>query len=371
MHSVSKIVGGLALAGASVIFIAGCAGPVAKINSMSFQKGQALSNEEILLKNIIEAAHDRTPTFVAASTINSVAGSNAGVGAVFNIPLLTGQSQTVSPEVSVEQSQSATILDYGATKAARHLYADVPPDLGRHLITRGWGYEVVLTLLLRAVSINSELDDLIAIKANRSVEGNCRGRRDDRGNRRLYVNDARDACAYEKFQSFLKRLRLTGTRADVEDLPVVDGDGREELDAHGRPVFSKKLVERFSDRDVEALFDSLKAKTKAGERPPIVLYLRSPAEIIEFLGRLAALQLYYEPPLIPDVDGVTLFRVVQGAAKPAAVSVRVGGARYSIPAPDPLSSRDMSMNVMSLVIELQNRARQEAPIQGSTIAIVQ
>jgi hypothetical protein len=105
-------------------------------------------------------------------------------------------------------------------------------------------------------------------------------------------------------------------------------------------------------------------------------------QIIEFLGRLAAMQLYLDPPYVarvPILDENNLkwvvpFRVVQGGdlEGPSAVSVRVGGERYSVPQPDPMSpNRDQSVRVMAFVIELQNRARQEAPIQGPGISILQ
>ena len=152
-------------------------------------------------------------------------------------------------------------------------------------------------------------------------------------------------------------------------------------------MLKEEIVAFILDENINGAFRDLKSEDKMKQEkgeptiPPLALVLRSPAQIIEFLGRLAAMQLYLDPPFVARIPSwqrgsIIPFRVVRGSdlEGPSAVSVRVGTwGTYDVPQPDTLHpDRDhQSLRIMALVIELQNRARQEAPIQGATIAIVQ
>ena len=380
-----------------VIFVAGCAGRVTNINSLSFQQGQAQSNEQILLRNIIAAAHDKTPTFVAASTVQSLGEMDGGITASFS---RTNILSTFTPSLSGKRSQSVAILDYGATKAAQHLYSDLPLDVARQLLLQGWPPRLMETVLFAAIEIDQDLDLMIASKAERNcdttVESVVRSLCDwnkaaikrckEPAGYGGYINDGADICAFDRFQVLLNRFRLTGTDYRVAKTVVKDKDGKPILNEQDQQIVKKEFKELFDDEIIEDLLNTLKEAYKnSGEegRPPFAILMRSPSQVIEFLGRLAAMQLFNVPPDVARVpvlrednlEWVVPFRVVRGRDLdgPSAVSVRVGAlGSYHVPQPDPLSRlRDQSVRVMALVIELQNRARQEAPIQGTGIAILQ
>ncbi|WP_141700686.1 hypothetical protein [Methyloceanibacter superfactus] len=375
------------------VMLLGCAGRVTNINSLSFQDGQAQSNEQILLRNIIAAANDRTPTFVAASNVQSLGEAGASLGAQFSIP---NTGHTISPGLTGRRSQNATLLDYGATKAAQHLYRAVDHALARQLLIQGWPSELIETVLWGAILIHPELHDLIARKARRICDTTtdrgeiavCRwteemiGRCGDPIGAHGFINHAQSICSFNRFQIIINRLAVTGTEFRIRDVMLRDENGKPVLNDDHRPVFEKRFQEVFDDPEIEHRFEAL--NSRRAEKDPLVfaVFLRSPAQIIEFLGRLAALQLYRNQPdvaAIPipgrdNIDWIIPFRIVSGSDRdgPSAVSVRFGGRSYHVPQPhNQPHMRDQSVRVMSLVIELQNLARQEAPIQGSSIAILQ
>ena len=349
------------------------------------------------MRNIIAAAHDKTPTFVAASTVQSLGEMDGGITASFS---RTNILNTITPSLGGKRSQSVAILDYGATKAAQHLYSDLPLDVARQLLLQGWPPRLMETVLFGAIVIDQDLDLMIASKAKRNCDTTVRSvvrslcdwteaaikRCKEPAGLGGYLNDGADICAFDRFQVLLNRFRLTGTDFRVAKRVVKDKDGKPILNKQDQQIEKKEFEELFDDEIIEHLLTTLRETYKnSGEEghPPFAILLRSPSQVIEFLGRLAAMQLYLVPPDVARVpvlreenlEWVVPFRVVRGRDLdgPSAVSVRVGAlGSYHVPQPDPLSRiRDQSVRVMALVIELQNRARQEAPIQGTGIAILQ
>ncbi len=131
------------------------------------------------------------------------------------------------------------------------------------------------------------------------------------------------------------------------------------------------------DPVIKRLFETLEARPPDEDWETVRYFIRSPAEIIQFVGRLTALKLYSQPPFVAKIPthkrSVVLFRVYEGARSGAAISVRTGKfGSYHIPQINPLAAdQDFTLRVMAFLIELQNRARKDAPIQGNTIAILQ
>lgn len=372
------------------VAISGCAGFETQINSLSFHEGQAESNEEILLRNIIAAAHDKTPTFVAASQVTSKGSVNATLSATFDRISTVGH--TLTPGLESERSQNVTIFDYGATKAAKQLYDAVPPNLLRQLIIQGWPDRLIKTVLYSGVRVIKPLDGAIRHLAERTCQtpanshdhqlctwtneiiSRCGDPADfvglvARKGYVAYLNNPRDICDFQRFQVFLNRLHLTGSDFTHGKQIVVDAEGKKKA--------KDILIPDLGNPHIINLYNKLRA------RAPFQLALRSPKQIIDFLGRLAAMQLYADPPNVPrvpilvdmDTGWVAPFRVVSdlNLKGPSAISAHIHGlGKYHVPQPEPLGKfEDQSLRVMGIVIELQNRARQEAPIQATNIAIVQ
>jgi hypothetical protein len=170
------------------------------------------------------------------------------------------------------------------------------------------------------------------------------------------------------FQVVLNRWDLAGITTSTQQKVGVD--------AKGQPTREEFVVPRFRDEEVRRVYEKVGAHK-------VAIPLRSPKQIIDYLGRLAALQLFAEPPYVAKVpvlggaktEWVALFRVGRGESpgEPIAVSVDVGAlGRYYVPQPDILADNmDYSVRIMTLVIELQNLARQEAPIQGTGFVVLQ
>lgn len=373
----------------AIIFIAGCAGLETEINSLSFHDGQAESNEQILLRNIIAAAHDKTPTFVGASQVSSTGEMTGGISATFFQHNVT-QGHLITPNLTGRKQQNVTILDYGATEAAKILYNNVPANILRQLFIQGWPPRLIETILFIGTRVPLPVDDAIRLSAERKCEATnnryeimlCEWTDDilsrcpDPYGSINYLNNGRNRCDFERYQAFINRWDLSGTGIRV--IPdVKKGEKAKEIDLG-------KIVPIFGDSNVlNAYKNCLKPPPGKPKCRNIEFYLRSPKQIIDYLGRLAAMQLYADPPYVPAalirVDGnpqrIVPFRIIRGRGLEgsSAVSVRVGRlGSYHVPQAEPLAiSGDQSLRVMAFVIELQNLARQEAPIQGTGIAILQ
>jgi hypothetical protein len=390
-----------AMLASATLLVSGCAGYETEVNSLSFHEGQAESNEQILLRNIILAAHDKAPTFVAASQVSSQGKASASLSAVFN--RLTTVGHTLTPGISGERSQNVQIHDYGATKAARILYKEVDESILRDLLLQGWDYRLISTLLYRGAGVPEELDEAIVRKASavcrtsndpdeRVLCSHLKGMLDECDEASSdaaptgyvsYLNTARKKCDFENFQIFLSRAELAGAHftfrphREVTERKIKTVKGAKKED---KTVTVEETIENnvafylaFEDKHLRSIHN----------RQPLKIILRSPKEVIEFLGRLAALQIYSEPPYVATtpafsnkgVEWIIPFRVVRSGelVGPSAVAVSVGSAgTFHVMETNPLSQAgDQSLRVMGFVIELQNRARQEAPIEGTGIAILQ
>jgi hypothetical protein len=179
----------------------------------------------------------------------------------------------------------------------------------------------------------------------------------------LFYNNAQERCDFIRFQTLLFTLDIMEISFSVRKVPDANGATQE------------KVAANFIDEDIRAEFDRLGILPANKDVSIFQWSLRSPEEIIQFLGRLTALQLYSEPLFIAKVQtrkgSVVLFRVHEGAGSGAAISVRSEFGSYHVPQTNPVSSQDYSLRVMAFLIKLQNWSQQEAPIQGSTIGILQ
>ncbi len=354
-------------------FVAGCAGRVANVNSLSYQGGQAITNEEILLTNIIAAAHDRAATFIAPKGTTTLAFGQADLSA--NLNTVT-PNDVFSPKISGKRQQTVTIVDYGATEAAKILYNDVPIRLSGELVVSGWPGSLAATLLFKRLGIYEELWSLIERTAAERCDSNddprCVWIRKNQmcepepsyGELHLYYfNTAQERCDFIGFQMIMFALDITGTSFGVRKFKDDKGATQEQVEAN------------FADDAIRGRFDELRNDPRNKDIPIFQWSLRSPEEIIQFLGRLTALQLYSKPPFVAEVrtrrGPVVLFRVYEGTGSGAAISVRSEFGAYHVPQTNPLSSRDYSLRVMAFLIKLQNWAQQKAPIQGNTIGILQ
>ena len=193
-----------------------------------------------------------------------------------------------------------------------------------------------------------------------------------------HLNNAKTACDYWKFQSFLALLVSAGFVSETQtDAPLArkeksaaksadkkgagnDKDGAKDAST-GKIVLKGRFI-RNAAVDLVAVAAE-KALTNQ-HRHALAPRMRSPRRMIEFLGELTALQNYSKQPFVAQTVVRSSFVTFWGVARGdefrgnAAVSVRdPRGETFSVVRPELGSeARDQSLVVLSLVNELINLA---------------
>ncbi len=358
----------------SSVLVAGCVQQQVELGTLGYSRGHASVNEAILFENILRAVKYKHPAFVAASGGSGSSDLKSQLSATINIG--PTPPNALSPLVSADQKDSASYIDFGGSKAAPILYAPLNAESFSELENRGWVTPIPKMLLIKSLYIHRSLYPYVVQAANKT----CRAQSRDRTTRALcdyvaevkrncesvgggtFYNDPRDRCRYRHFISSSMMLGLAGgiifTRTKVPGWEF-----RNHPSLERRRLYLNKIGKNHKLSAIEISF-------------------RSPAEIISYLGALAAPQLYANPPemrTLPVIDehGIhegTIFRVYRDRNwnGPVAVAARMYGERFVVPEPKVLGGEyDYSVRVMAYIIELLNEARKESPILPSPVVLLQ
>lgn len=196
--------------------------------------------------------------------------------------------------------------------------------------------------------------------------------------RRFYEvkNHAQSKCDFLRFQSLILMLRLSGYSSDLgfERFPITAEQKKaaaEQKDVpaeNGRPVLAIRFQNAGVQRKYEDIEQELKPIKRPIERHAIKFLLRSPRQLLGYLGALISLQNFSQDHYVPKVlarsgQTITVFHVVHGnsGAEPTALAVKDPyGDTYFVPRPAYGSSeRDQTLRILSIAGELVNGAISE------------
>ena len=343
---------------ATSLALASCASYETEVSAVGVHQGHTNANKSILLSNIIRASFGWEPTFVKAGSVTATSSANIGSSASIPFGPDAVNAYSLSPSIGASKKHAIKVIDYGASKAAINLYANLGRAYLRDLVSfRGWPPAVATTFLFHRVRIdfdllkflykrslqicNQEKENLICAR-NIAIEEEC-----ELQARTVFINDPRARCKYLLFFFFLNILAINGVVYNTR--PKSDDD--DQIDISFRDAVAEKEYEELVNG----------ANSPSG---PIELNTRSPSDLIKYLGQIAAAQLHLDRPYIPSVQTlngrVVLFEAARELEKSeeVAVAVRVDGKTYFVPAPDPVAEdRARSVELMAYIIELLNRSQ--------------
>jgi len=370
--------------------LASCVSYETEIAPLGFHEGQAKVHEEILLSNIIRASYGKEPIFVRVLELDSESSITGGIAANFNVGVDASNAHVLSPGVEGGRKQKVKTVDYGASEAAEIIYQQLDRGQFRVLANRGWPSALATTVLVSNIQIDSDLfasmrqiaEQTCVASANRFCKQNkriiaegCVAADTHRASFFNNPNDPRNRCRFLKFKYVLNILRLAGTIIDtqykIETENLDDDEKRTIIDFD------------FREESIQDQFDNLNNSEEYMNSSPISLAVRSPAEILKFVGAVAAVQIHRDHPYVPKVnipygsddyvdvpilevcDESSALRACINAnlARGLAASAHVEGKRYFVPMPDPVADdRARSVEVMAYLSELLNRAQAKTRI---------
>jgi hypothetical protein len=196
-------------------------------------------------------------------------------------------------------------------------------------------------------------------------------------------NHAQTKCTFLQFQSLIITLRLSDFATDLGHKTAYErlqttSDSKAVAVETSKPVQAIRFQAGEVQRTFQAVEKELKSEKQIVDRQPIKFALRSPRQLLSYLGELIALQNYGQDRYLPQVlvatshgyEPVTIFRVIRGNASaepPALTMVGPDGETYFVPEPAYGSpGRDQTLRVLSVAAELVNGAISEKDFPAPT-----